>query len=477
MSNLAYGTFTITNLSTVTSVDVYYYNSTSSTSLSGGSWSTNAPTWTNGKYIWSKTVTTWEQGVTTESKPVCITGQKGSTGAAGQSVTKITQQYALGTSSTTAPTSGWSTTMPTFESGKFYWTRSEIVWTNPSSTTYTTAVLANGLTSANTNAETAKTDAASAVSTANTANQTANTANQTANTANQTAQNAVSIANGKNTIYYSSSKPTGGTYKAGDTWFNLTTDGYRLYEYDATAKDWVQKSMDGKSITAGTVTAAQIHAGAITTDKLATNAIKSVNYAAGTAPYSLTGTFLDLSNGNIFTPNFGVNNDSTDNIDNGAYIKGTIQAYDGKIGSDNNNYWYIGNYFDYNQGQSAMIRSHGTAAIQLGDSSTWRLSTNRIHTAWNDDSTSGEAFRLHYPTYGGKYWDSGLHVPASATDKLLYIRNAATTVSLENLQNDIDDNSGGNYWNYQFYLTNDGSLYAKNIYIMDNMVVQMEYIY
>ena len=468
MSNLAYGTFTITNLSTVTSVDVYYYNSTSSTSLSGGSWSTNTPTWTNGKYIWSKTVTTWEQGVTTESKPVCITGQKGSTGAAGQSVTKITQQYALGTNSTTAPTSGWSTAMPAFESGKFYWTRSEIVWTNPSSTTYTTAVLANGLTSANTNAETAKTDAASAVSTANTANQTANTANQTANTANQTAQNAVSIANGKNTIYYSSSKPTGGTYKAGDTWFNLTTDGYRLYEYDATAKDWVQKSMDGKSITAGTVTAAQIHAGAITTDKLATNAIKSVNYAAGTAPYSLTGTFLDLSNGNIFTPNFGVNNDSTDNIDNGAYIKGTIQAYDGKIGSDNNNYWYIGNYFDYNQGQSAMIRSHGTAAIQLGDSSTWRLSTNRIHTAWNDDSTSGEAFRLHYPTYGGKYWDSGLHVPTSATDKLLYIRNANTTVSLENLQNDINDNSGGNYWNYQFYLTNDGSLYAKNIYIMDD---------
>jgi hypothetical protein len=60
MSNLAYGTFTITNLSTVTSVDVYYYNSTSSTSLSGGSWSTNTPTWTNGKYVWSKTVTTWE---------------------------------------------------------------------------------------------------------------------------------------------------------------------------------------------------------------------------------------------------------------------------------------------------------------------------------------------------------------------------------------------------------------------------------
>jgi len=49
--------------------------------------------------------------------------------------------------------------MPTFESGKYYWTRSEIVWANPTSTTYTTAVLANGITSANT-------AAAAAVSTA-----------------------------------------------------------------------------------------------------------------------------------------------------------------------------------------------------------------------------------------------------------------------------------------------------------------------
>jgi hypothetical protein len=146
--------------------------------------------------------------------------------------------------------------MPAFESGKFYWTRSEIVWANPTSTTYTTAVLANGITSANTNAETAKTDAASAVSTANSASSKADDAISTANTANETAQRAVSTANGKNTIYYSSSKPTGGTYRAGDTWFFLTEDGYRIFEYDTTAKDWVQKSMDGKSITAGTVTAA-----------------------------------------------------------------------------------------------------------------------------------------------------------------------------------------------------------------------------
>ena len=469
MANLAYGTLTITNLSIVTSVDVYYYNSTSSTSLSGGEWSTDTPTWTNGKYVWSKTVTTWEQGVTTQSEPVCITGQRGSTGATGQSVTRITQQYALGSSPTTAPTTGWSTTMPTFETGKYYWTRSEIVWANPTSTTYTTAVLANGITSANTTA-------AAAVSTADQASSKADEAVETANAADQQAQEATSIANSKNTIYYSSSQPTGGTYKAGDTWFFLTDDGYRLFEYDTDNSSWVQKPMDGKAITAETITAAQIHSGAITTDKiysnaitaskLATDAIKSTNYQAGTAPYSTTGTFLDLVNGNIYSPVFGVN---ATNNNQGAFIKGSIYAYDGRIGQNQLNYWYIGNYWDYNQLKSAYIKGNGTATIQLGNTSTWRLNTNRIHTAWNDDSQEGEAYKLHYPVYSSKYWDMGLHVPVSTTDKFIYIRNSSSSTALTNLQNNINDQANGtnNYWNYQFYITSEGNLYAKNIYVLD----------
>lgn len=469
MANLAYGTLTITNLSVVTSVDVYYYNSTSPSSLSGDTWRTNTPTWTEGKYIWSKTVTTWEQGVTTQSEPVCITGQRGSTGATGQSVTRITQQYALGSNSTTAPTTGWDTVMPPFESGKFYWTRSQIVWANPTSTTFTTAVLANGITSANT-------AAAAAVSTADQASAKADEAVETANAADQQAQEATSIANSKNTIYYSSSKPTGKTYKPGDTWFFLTDDGYKLFEYDANSSDWVQKPMDGKAITAGTITAAQIHSGAITTDKiysnaitaskLATDAIKSTNYQAGTAPYSTTGTFLDLINGNIYSPVFGVN---ATNNNQGAFIKGSIYAYDGRIGQNQLNYWYIGNYWDYNQLKSAYIKGNGTATIQLGNTSTWRLNTNRIHTAWNDDSQEGEAYKLHYPVYSSKYWDMGLHVPVSTTDKFIYIRNSSSSTALTNLQNNINDQANGtnNYWNYQFYVTSEGNLYAKNIYVLD----------
>ena len=472
MANLAYGTLTITNLSIVTSVDVYYYNSTSSTSLLGDEWSTDTPTWTDGKYVWSKTVTTWEQGVTTQSEPVCITGQKGSTGAAGQSVTRITQQYALGSNSTTAPTTGWSTTMPTFETGKYYWTRSEIVWANPTNTTYTTAVLANGITSANTTAATANSNASAAVA-------TANSADTKADSANQTAQNAVSIANGKNTIYYSSSKPTGGTYKAGDTWFFLTDDGYKLFEYDTTSSDWVQKSMDGKAITAGTITAAQIQAGAIVTDKidanaitsnkLATDAIKSSNYVAGTGttPYSGAGTFLNLSNGNIYSPNFGINN-SNDAITDGAYIKGSIYAYDGTIGSDANNYWQIGNYGTFDQSQYATIRSHGKAFMQLGDTFTWRISTNRIHTAWYDDNDIQNLLQLHYITYDDKYWDLGSHIPTSTNDKFIYIRRGIQKIILGQMLGVIN------------FILQEMETYMQRIFIyltVLKQLVQTEFIY
>ena len=108
----------------------------------------------------------------------------------------------------------------------------------------------------------------------------------------------------------------------------------------------------------------------------------------------------------------------------------------------------------------------------MGSLNTWRLATNRIHSAWNDDS-SGTAGLLHYPSYDNiNYWDSGLHLPTSSTDKFLYIRKSniqgTEEQKLTNLQNDIDDNSGFNYWTYKFYISADGSVYAKNLYILDD---------
>lgn len=136
----------------IASVDVEYYLSTSATALSGGSWSTTAPTWVNGKYMWSRTVTTDGAGNKTYSpnqNGVCIAGAKGETGAtgatgvAGKGVSSIVEQYYKSTSATALSGGSWGTTYPGWESGKYIWTRSVITYTDKTTTT-TTAVCVTG---------------------------------------------------------------------------------------------------------------------------------------------------------------------------------------------------------------------------------------------------------------------------------------------------------------------------------------------
>lgn len=136
----------------IASVDVEYYLSTSATALSGGSWSTAAPAWVNGKYMWSRTVTTDGAGNKTYSpnqNGVCIAGAKGETGAAGgtgadgKGVTSIVEQYYQSTSATALSGGSWSEKYPGWESGKYIWTRSIITYTDKTTTT-TTAVCVTG---------------------------------------------------------------------------------------------------------------------------------------------------------------------------------------------------------------------------------------------------------------------------------------------------------------------------------------------
>lgn len=119
----------------VQSVDVLYYLSSSSTSLSGGSWSTNSPTWVDGKYIWSKTKVVYTDGSSIETNPACITGGKGSTGDDGRGILSIVEEYYLSTSSNSLVGGSWSTTPPVWENGKYIWTRSVITYTDSTSTT------------------------------------------------------------------------------------------------------------------------------------------------------------------------------------------------------------------------------------------------------------------------------------------------------------------------------------------------------
>lgn len=122
----------------ITSVDVEYYLSTSSTALSGGTWSTTAPTWVNGKYMWSRTVKTDGAGNKTYSpnqNGVCIAGAKGSTGATGKGITSIIEEYYKSTSATELKGGSWSGTYPGWANGAYIWTRSTITYTDKSTST------------------------------------------------------------------------------------------------------------------------------------------------------------------------------------------------------------------------------------------------------------------------------------------------------------------------------------------------------
>lgn len=115
----------------VQDVDVLYYLSTSSSSLSGGSWSYNVPSWTDGKFMWTRTVVTYTDNTTWTSDPVCVTG---SAGPSGKGVKSFEIFYYLSTSSSSLVGGSWSTTAPKWEDGKYIWTKTKVTYTD--NTTY-----------------------------------------------------------------------------------------------------------------------------------------------------------------------------------------------------------------------------------------------------------------------------------------------------------------------------------------------------
>ena len=119
--------------------ETYYYQSTSNTTQTGGSWSTTKPSEASGKYIWMKIKFTFVDGTTSETSPICMTGATGTTGK-GVKSTAIT--YQAGTSGTTAPTGSWSATVPAVSQGQYLWTRTVITYTdNSTSTSYSVSYI------------------------------------------------------------------------------------------------------------------------------------------------------------------------------------------------------------------------------------------------------------------------------------------------------------------------------------------------
>lgn len=115
-----------------------FYQSTSPTSLTGGSWSNTQPAWANGKYIWRRTLVTYgnnKTGYTPSETGVCITGN---TGATGKGIKSTAVTYQASSSGTTVPTGTWVTSVPATNAvNPYLWTRTVITYTdNTKSTSY-----------------------------------------------------------------------------------------------------------------------------------------------------------------------------------------------------------------------------------------------------------------------------------------------------------------------------------------------------
>lgn len=94
-------------------------------------------------------------------------GAQGDKGDTGRGIRSITAEYYLSTSNTTQTGGAWSTSVPAYTDGRYYWTRSKIVWDDSDTPTYTTPVLDTAITNANSAAYQALRKAGSAEDVAN----------------------------------------------------------------------------------------------------------------------------------------------------------------------------------------------------------------------------------------------------------------------------------------------------------------------
>ncbi|WP_445993542.1 hypothetical protein, partial [Lactococcus cremoris] len=129
---------------------ITYAISTSGTTAPNTGWTSQVPTLVKGQYLWTKTVwtysdTTSETGYTVSY--IAKDGNNGNDGIAGKDgvgINSTTITYASHTNGTTAPTTGYTTTVPSVPAGQFLWTKT--VWTytdNTSETGYSVAKMGN----------------------------------------------------------------------------------------------------------------------------------------------------------------------------------------------------------------------------------------------------------------------------------------------------------------------------------------------
>ena len=129
---------------------ITYAISTSGITAPTTGWTSSVPSLVKGQYLWTKTVWTYTDNSSETGYSVTYiskdgaTGKDGIAGKDGTGIQTTTITYAGSTSGTTAPTSGWTSTIPTVAAGSYLWTKTIWAYTdNTSKTGYSVAKMGN----------------------------------------------------------------------------------------------------------------------------------------------------------------------------------------------------------------------------------------------------------------------------------------------------------------------------------------------
>lgn len=120
---------------------VVTYGISTSETTQPSSWTAQVPTLTKGNYLWTKTVWTYTDNTSEtgyQKTYIAKDGNDGTNGIAGKDgvgISSTTITYASSSSGTTAPTSGWTASVPTVTPGQYLWTKT--VWTYTDNTNET----------------------------------------------------------------------------------------------------------------------------------------------------------------------------------------------------------------------------------------------------------------------------------------------------------------------------------------------------
>ena len=208
-------------------------------------------------------------------------------------------------------------------------------------------------------------------------------------------------ADGKNTIYRQDAEPTGGTYVAGDTWFD-SNDNNKIYRYNGTA--WVALQLGGNAlanINANAITAGTIDANSITVSNLDVGSMTTGNLSASRISSGTISASISITSPTITTGTSGnyVKISTTNANQIQFYATNQASGYPGLIYSDATGNTSIGSSNLYLEAPRFSGASAAAPYIALGQRSNDGSSAFGSITIHPGSSASGSYILMGAPTY------------------------------------------------------------------------------